>query len=143
MERPETGCGTRHTGSSCIAVVAAAGERAIMRNASVVGVSWALVLGFAACGGDPCSGHRCDGDPCAATSRCIADPKPSEAEIRECQHAITPGAKCASEYRRATECLRANQVCDANDKTDSQATGAACVAEFEAIVHCESTHRGT
>ncbi len=113
-----------------------------MRNASVVGVSWALVLGLAACGGDPCGGHRCGGDACGATSRCTADPKPSDAEIKECRRSIKPGAKCAFEYQTAIECLRAKQVCDADGKTDGPATGAACADELEAIVHCESADGG-
>ena len=97
-----------------------------MIAASIV-ASFALV----ACGGG--------GDSCTATSKCSADPKSTEAEIKACQEARKT-AKCVAEGDALTTCALGQQVCGTDNKTDGVKTNEGitknCATQLAAAVKC-------
>ncbi len=83
-------------------------------------------MSLAACGGDVCSG----------SSKCSADPTPTDAEVQACKDAIKDGAKCATEYKNLAQCSKDNQVCGSDNKTDGTATAAKCSTQVSAYTTC-------
>lgn len=81
----------------------------------------------------------CGSDPCSGSSKCSADPKPTEAEIKACKDAnANTSAKCYSQSKAMADCFRAKQVCTSSNVTDGAATLAACSTEASAYQTCLS-----
>jgi hypothetical protein len=93
-----------------------------------VGASCALFL--MGCGG---------GDVCSTTSKCSAQPKPTQAQIDQCKAATASGVKCASQYTTLANCAASKEVCAADNTTDGAATIAACSTESTAYATCLQT----
>lgn len=90
-------------------------------------VATGVSLFFLGCGGT---------DVCALSSKCSAQPKPSESTISLCRTATASGAKCASQYTTLANCMSAKEVCAADNTTDGAATLAACSTEYSAYTTC-------
>ena len=91
------------------------------------GLCAALSLTACACGSD---------DPCNKTSKCSADPAPTQTQIDACKAATASGAKCAAEFTASSNCSASNQKCDANNMTDLVATSSACATQNAAYAAC-------
>ncbi|MBX7096199.1 MAG: hypothetical protein K1X89_00675 [Myxococcaceae bacterium] len=93
----------------------------------IIGAFAAFTL--AACGG---------GDVCSASSKCSADPKPTDADKTACQTAIKDGTKCAAEYKAVLTCAQSKQKCTSDNKTDTTALVTDCMTELTAYTTCLS-----
>lgn len=97
-----------------------------MMLGTVVAVAFALT---------GCGGSRCD-----AKSKCSADPVPTAEQIQMCKDGAklpdggTP--KCTTEANALADCMSANQVCGADNKTDGAATLAKCTSQQMAFNTC-------
>ncbi len=99
----------------------------ILLALSTIGIVSAV--SFSACG---------SADPCTATSKCSADVKRTDAEIKTCQTAQAAITTCKAEVDAFSSCFISNQKCTSDNRTDGIASLAACKTQYDAQVACQS-----
>ena len=104
-----------------------------MSRCFVLSVALLAVLGSVGCGA---------GAACGRASKCAADPKPTEADIKACQEQEKMNASdpCNAAAKALGDCAYANIVC-ATDKTTDQAASAdkyntGCTSQQAALTTC-------
>ena len=104
-----------------------------MSRFAVLGFVLVSLLGSVGCG---------SGAACGRASKCAADPKPTEADIKACQEQEKMNASdpCNAAAKALGDCSYANIVCAA-DKTTDQAASAdkyntACASQQASFTSC-------
>lgn len=98
----------------------------------VIGFACIALLGSAGCGGGNCG----------RTSKCSADPKPTESDIKICQEQEKMNASdpCNGAAKAVGDCTYSNTVCAKDNTTDGQASleksSTACTSQQAALTAC-------
>ena len=99
---------------------------------AVLGLSLSALLGSAGCGAAPCG----------RASKCAADPKPTEADVKACQEQEKTNASdpCNAAAKALGDCAYANTVCAKDNTTDPTASAdkynTACTSQQAALTAC-------
>jgi hypothetical protein len=80
----------------------------------------------------------CSSGGCGASSKCSADPKPTQDSIDECNK-LSAGA-CGSQYSDLDSCAQGQQACSSDNTTDTNTTSANiaanCGTQLTAYTNC-------
>jgi len=103
-----------------------------------------ILLGLATiCAISAISFSACGSDACATQSKCSADEKKTDAQIKTCQDNAAKVTTCKSESEAYSSCATGQQVCGTDNKTDGTKTfaniTANCKTQLDAVTKCQST----
>ncbi len=85
----------------------------------------------------------CGSDACATQSKCSADTKKTDAEIKTCQDNAAKVTTCKTESDAYSNCTIAQQACGTDNKTDGTKTlaniTANCKTQLDAYTKCTTS----
>jgi hypothetical protein len=103
---------------------------------SILGAAAALALAALALAA--CGSNGGGASPCGATSKCSADTPPSQSALNTCY--MGASGPCGSQFDAVGICALAQQICGADNKTNSAASLTAvetnCASELAAYQTC-------
>lgn len=104
----------------------------MLKNSVLSGLAFAMLVGVSSLA------MGCSSSPCDGSSKCSADPKPTDNDKKTCQALLDNEKTCKSELDKYAACQRDKQVCGSDNKTDSAKTAEACKSEAEAYTKCKA-----